>query len=189
MGQPVVFAIGNNHEGRYAMFESIKALIPDLFESARPRTAAKDHGSWLATAVLLTRVATVHDEMSAGRRERLYTILKSAFQLDDLAAAQLIDQSAEVARNAVDLYRFTRKLREVLDDQGCYETVRMMWEIVYADGTPNEFEANIIWRAADLLGVSSRQRVALRQLVLADKGELGRVSPSSGASWPATLSR
>jgi uncharacterized tellurite resistance protein B-like protein len=111
-------------------------------------------------------------EMSAGRREKLYTILKSAFQLDDLAAAQLIDQSAEVARNAVDLYRFTRKLREVLDDQGCYETVRMMWEIVYADGTPNEFEANIIWRAADLLGVSSRQRVALRQLVLADKGGL-----------------
>ena len=69
----------------------------------------------------------------------------------------------------MDLYRFTRKLREVLDDKGCYETVRMMWEIVYADGKPNEFEANIIWRAADLLGVSSRQRVALRQLVLADK--------------------
>jgi hypothetical protein len=45
----------------------------------------------------------------------------------------------------------------------------MMWEIAYADGKPNEFEANIIWRAADLLGVSSRQRVALRQLVLTDK--------------------
>jgi len=169
MGPPVVFAIGYNQEGRYAMFESIKTLIPALFESARPRTAAKGYGSWLATAALLTRVATVHDEMSTGRREKLYTILKSAFQLDDLAAAQLVDQSAEVARNAVDLYRFTRKLREVLDDQGCCETVRMMWEIVYADGKPNEFEANIIWRAADLLGVSSRQRVALRQLVSADK--------------------
>jgi len=169
MGPPVVFAIGYNQEGRYAMFESIKTLIPALFESARPRTAAEGYGSWLATAALLTRVATVHDEMSTGRREKLYTILKSAFQLDDLAAAQLVDQSAEVARNAVDLYRFTRKLREVLDDQGCYETVRMMWEIVYADGKPNEFEANIIWRAADLLGVSSRQRVALRQLVLADQ--------------------
>ena len=151
------------------MFESIKALFPGLFESERPRTAAKDYGSWLATAALLTRVATVRDEMSPGRREKLYAILRSAFQLDDRAAVQLIDQSAEVARNAVDLYRFTRKLREVLDDQGCHETVRMMWEIVYVDGKPNEFEANIIWRAADLLGVPSRQRVALRQRVLADK--------------------
>jgi uncharacterized tellurite resistance protein B-like protein len=153
--------------------ESIKALIPNLFESARPRTAAKGHSSWLATAALLTRVATVHDEMSAGRREKLYALLKAAFQLDDLTVAQLIDQSAEVARNAIDLYRFTRKLREVLDNEGRHQTVRMMWEIAYADGKPNEFEANIIWRAADLLGVSSRQRVALRQLVLADNASFG----------------
>ena len=155
------------------MFESIKALIPNLFESARRRTAAKGHSSWLATAALLTRVATVHDEMSAGRREKLYALLKAAFQLDDLTVAQLIDQSAEVARNAIDLYRFTRKLREVLDNEGRHQTVRMMWEIAYADGKPNEFEANIIWRAADLLGVSSRQRVALRQLVLADNASFG----------------
>jgi hypothetical protein len=31
----------------------------------------------------------------------------------------------------------------------------------------NEFEKNIIWRAADLLGVSSRQRVELRQRIAA----------------------
>jgi len=158
-------AITRNYESRCAMFEAIKALIPNLFESARPQNAAEGHSSWLATAALLTRVATVHDEMSAGRRKKLYTILKAAFQLDDLTVAQLIDQSAEVARNAVDLYRFTRTLGEVLENEGRYQTVRMMWEIAYADGKPNEFEANIIWRAADLLGVSSRQRVALRQLV------------------------
>jgi uncharacterized tellurite resistance protein B-like protein len=157
------------------MFESIKTLIPNLFENARPPTAAKDQTSWLATAALLTRVATVRDEMSEGRQKKLYALLKSAFELDDLTTAQLIDQSAAVDRNAIDLYHFTRKLGEVLDDEGRYQTVRMMWEIVYADRKPNEFEANIIWRAADLLGVSSRQRVALRQLVLADNAALARV--------------
>jgi uncharacterized tellurite resistance protein B-like protein len=130
---------------------------------------------WLTTAALLTRVATVHDEMSEERRKKLYALLKSAFELDDLTTAQLIDQSAAVDRNAIDLYHFTRKLSEVLDDEGRCHTVRMMWEIVYADGKPNEFEANIIWRAADLLGVSSRQRVALRQLVLADNAAMARV--------------
>jgi uncharacterized tellurite resistance protein B-like protein len=156
----------DNYESWRAMFESIKTLIPNLFEDERSRIAAKSQNSWLATAALLTRVATVHDEMSEGRRKN--TLLKSAFELDDLTTAQLIDQSAALDRNAIDLYHFTRKLSEVLDDEGRYQTVRMMWEIVYADGKPNEFEANIIWRAADLLGVSSRQRVALRQLVVAD---------------------
>ena len=163
------------------MFEAIKALIPNLLESLRPRTV-KGQSSWLATAALLTRVATVHDEMSAARRKKLSALLKAAYQIDDLAAAQLIDQSAEVAQNAVDLYRFTRTLKGVLDHEGCYQTVRMMWEIVYVDGKPNEFEANIIWRAADLLGVSSRQRVSLRQLVSADNATEPLVSATSGAS-------
>jgi uncharacterized tellurite resistance protein B-like protein len=44
----------------------------------------------------------------------------------------------------------------------------MMWDVVYADGAVNEFEQNIIWRAADLLGVSTRQRVELRLAIAAD---------------------
>ena len=126
---------------------------------------------------------------ACGRREKLYALLKAAFQLDDLTVAQLIDQSAEVARNAIDLYRFTRNLRQVLDNEGRYQTVRMMWEIVYADGKPNEFEANIVWRAADLLGVSSRQRVALGQLLLADNASVGAGVGASRASRSATLNQ
>jgi uncharacterized tellurite resistance protein B-like protein len=57
----------------------------------------------------------------------------------------------------------------------------MMWEIVYAEGRVNEFEDNLIWRAADLLGVSSRQRVELRQQIAADRAGLPRV----GAAEPA----
>jgi uncharacterized tellurite resistance protein B-like protein len=40
-----------------------------------------------------------------------------------------------------------------------------MWEIVFADGRMNEFEDNLMWRAADLLGVSSRERIAARRRV------------------------
>jgi uncharacterized tellurite resistance protein B-like protein len=41
----------------------------------------------------------------------------------------------------------------------------MMWELVYADGKVSEFEENVVWRAADLLGVSSRERIDLRHRV------------------------
>jgi len=43
----------------------------------------------------------------------------------------------------------------------------MLWEMVYADGTVTEFEANVMWRVADLLAVSSRDRIALRERVAA----------------------
>jgi len=43
--------------------------------------------------------------------------------------------------------------------------IEMMWEIVYADGRRGELEDNLLWRAADLLGVSPRERIELRRRV------------------------
>jgi uncharacterized tellurite resistance protein B-like protein len=43
--------------------------------------------------------------------------------------------------------------------------IEMMWEIVYADGRRDELEDNLLWRAADLLGVSSRERIELRRRI------------------------
>jgi uncharacterized tellurite resistance protein B-like protein len=40
-----------------------------------------------------------------------------------------------------------------------------MWELVYADGEVSEFEDNVVWRAADLLGVSSRDRIDLKHRI------------------------
>ncbi len=39
----------------------------------------------------------------------------------------------------------------------------MLWEIVYADGKRSEMEDHAIWRIADLLGVSGRDRLLKRQ--------------------------
>jgi Tellurite resistance protein TerB len=57
----------------------------------------------------------------------------------------------------------------------------MMWEVVYADGRVNELEDNIIWRVADLLGVTTRQRVQLRQQIAPDRAVL----PASLAGRPS----
>ena len=103
---------------------------------------------------------------------KLHAVLKSSFGLDDRTTAQLIDDAAAADRSAIDLYHFTRQLNHVLDDEGRRRIVKMMWEVVYVDENVNEFESNIIWRAADLLGVSSRQRIELRQRIAADRAAL-----------------
>src|SRR6478672_7295074 len=110
------------------MFRSIKTLISDLIGDARPRVQDDRSNRWLATAALLTRVATIHREMSEVRREKLRATLKSSFALDDRTAAQLVEEAVAVDRNAIDLYHFTRQLNEVLDDEGRNRTVRMMWD-------------------------------------------------------------
>lgn len=50
-----------------------------------------------------------------------------------------------------------------VDEAGRIRIVEMMWELVFADGKVSEFEENVVWRAADLLGVSSRDRIELKR--------------------------
>src|SRR5262249_18931073 len=102
------------------------------------------------------------------RRETLHALLRSKFALDDHSTRSLLEEAIAINRTAIDLYRFTRQLNEILDDDDRSHLVQMMWQVVYADGTANDFDKNIIWRAADLLGVSSRRRVELRQKVSLD---------------------
>ena len=154
------------------MFGSLKTFVSSLVEDARLQNRSENKDCWLATAALLIRVATVDSEMSEARRGKLHAVLKSSFGLDDRTTAQLIDDAAAADRSAIDLYHFTRQLNHVLDDEGRRRIVKMMWEVVYVDEGVNEFESNIIWRAADLLGVSSRQRIELRQRIAADRAAL-----------------
>jgi uncharacterized tellurite resistance protein B-like protein len=153
------------------MLASLRNFIANLVEDTRLQKF-EERDCRLATAALLTRVATVNSEMSDARREKLYAVLKSCFGLEDPATAQLMHDAAEAARSAVDLYHFTRRLNDVLDNEGRQRIVKMMWQVVYVDERVNEFESNIIWRTADLLGVSSRQRIELRQRVVADRTAL-----------------
>jgi uncharacterized tellurite resistance protein B-like protein len=150
-----------------SMFRSFNDFIASLWSPTRLQKF-EDRECQLATAALLARVATVDREMSEPRREKLLALMKTHFGLDDPAVAQLIRDATEAAGSAVDLYHFTRQLNGVLDHKGRQCTVKMMWQVVYVDGRANDFESNIIWRTADLLGVSSRQRIELRQLVAAD---------------------
>jgi uncharacterized tellurite resistance protein B-like protein len=91
--------------------------------------------------------------------------VKRRFGLDDALADELIDKATTAEHEAVDLYHFTKLLSRVLDEKGRVKIIEMMWEIVYADGERDELEDNLLWRAADLLGVSPRERIALRQRI------------------------
>ena len=149
------------------MFGSLKTFISGLVEDTT-QANNQDRVHRLATAALLVRVATIDSDMSAARLGKLHAVLKSHFALDDVATAQLIDDAVAVNQNAIDLYHFTSQLKDATDEEERRRIVKMMWEIVLVEGSANEFENNVIWRAADLLGISSRQRIELRQYVAAN---------------------
>src|SRR5215467_8601942 len=84
------------------------------------------------------------------------------------AAAALLVHVATLDGDLTEAKR--AKLRAILAAQFALEAAavdELMWEMVYADGVASEFESNVMWRVADLLAVSARDRIALRERVAA----------------------
>jgi uncharacterized tellurite resistance protein B-like protein len=158
------------------MLDSLRNFISDLIGGDKHPGRFEENDYRLAAAALLIHASTIDGSgMSDVERDKLRTVLKSRFALDDAATDELIDVGTLAEHEAVDLYHFTSLINRALDEQGRLGIVEMMWEIVFADGSVNEFEDNLMWRAADLLGVSSRDRIAIRRRVA------GETADSSGA--------
>jgi uncharacterized tellurite resistance protein B-like protein len=146
------------------MLQALKSFLDELGGGAAPRQRAFEAGDYrLAAAALLVHLASIDGEFADKEKARLQQVVEARFGLDYQEARELIENAWESEREAVDLFRFTSVLKRTLDEQGRREVVALLWDMAYTDGTVHEFEENIVWRVAELLGVSTRDRVGLRQ--------------------------
>jgi uncharacterized tellurite resistance protein B-like protein len=148
------------------MLDGLRQFIADVVSSTTHGDRAfDDTGYRLAATALLVHVISIDGEPSEIEKRKLHSLLESRFGLDPGTADQLIASATLVEGEAVDLYHFTSVIMRSVNEEGRLRIVEMMWELVYADGQVSEFEDNVVWRAADLLGVSSRDRIELKHRV------------------------
>ena len=165
------------------MFDLLRKFIADVSNAPEGNAGFAEDDYRLATAALLVHVAGVDGKIDASERVRLRQIIEERFGLDDAATTRLIEAAEASDREAVDFFHFTNVLKRSLDDEGRHKIIEMMWDVVFADGEVTEFEENVVWRIAELLGVPTRDRVMLRQKVEKEPHpEPGFEGPWSGNS-------
>jgi len=151
-----------------AMLDGLRQFIADVVSPAAIENREfDDTGYRLAATALLIHVISLDGKPSEAEQRKLHSLLESRFGLAPGAADRLIASATLVEGEAVDLYHFTSVIMRSVNEEGRLRIVEMMWELVYADGKVSEFEDNVVWRAADLLGVSSRDRIDLKHRVAA----------------------
>lgn len=150
------------------MLDGLRQFLADIVApSADQDRSFDDTGYRLAATALLVHVVSLDGEPSQKELGKLHSLIESRFKLDRGTADKLIASAMRVEGEAVDLYHFTSVIMRSVDEKGRLRIVEMMWELVYADGQVSEFEDNVVWRAADLLGISSRDRIELKHQVAA----------------------
>ena len=164
------------------MLDGLRQFIADIVApSAESDLSFDDTGYLLAATALLVHVVSLDGEPSGVEKRKLHSLIESRFKLDHGKADHLIAQATRAEGDAVDLYHFTSVIMRSVNEEGRLRIIEMMWELVYVDGQVSEFEDNVVWRAADLLGVASRDRIDLKHRVAAR-----RPAAASGAADAAT---
>jgi uncharacterized tellurite resistance protein B-like protein len=148
------------------MLDGLRQFIADIVSpSEHEERAFDDTGYRLAATALLVHAVSLDGEPTEVEKRKLHSLIESSFKLDPGTADRLIASATKVEGEAVDLYHFTSVIMRSVNEEGRLRIIEMMWELVYADGRVSEFEDNVVWRAADLLGVASRDRIDLKHRV------------------------
>jgi uncharacterized tellurite resistance protein B-like protein len=148
-----------------SVWHKVKSLVDSVLGDDERAASLQEEELRLAAAALLIHASQIDGHVDPEERKMLKELLKSRFGIDDAELRKLLKEAEAWEHDSVDLYSFTSVLCRGLDQEGRQRIVEMLWEIVLADGVLHEFESNLVWRASELLGVSTHDRVRLRKLV------------------------
>ncbi len=123
-----------------------------------------------AAAALLVEAARLDGSVGEQERARILALLQAHFGVTAGEAGALFAAAAEATEEAVDLFAFTRVINESFAPDERVTVIEMLWEVAYADGHLDDFEANLIRRVGGLLFVPDRETGEARKRALARLG-------------------
>jgi len=121
----------------------------------------------LATVALLVEAAQMDAEFGAEERAKIAELVEGRFGLSAEEGRALLQAASEKIEQAVEVFGFTREIKNAFSPEERIEMMEMLWEVAYADGVLHDLEASLMRRLAGLLHVSDRDSGLARKRVIA----------------------
>ncbi len=121
----------------------------------------------LAATALLVEAACMDDDFDAEERATVQRMLSERFGMDPAEAGRLVDLAEQKVAESVELFSSVRTVKDRFDHDERVELLEMLWEVVYADGSLHDYEANLLRRLAALIHVTDQESGQARKRALA----------------------
>ncbi|MCE1235421.1 MAG: TerB family tellurite resistance protein [Hyphomicrobiales bacterium] len=146
------------------MLNALRRLFTDLVERGEAAAFAVDDPR-LAVAALMWHVIGADGVIQPNERERMLGELERRYRLAADDAHDLAEAARRAELESAALQTFTAGLQRRLPIAERREIVSSLWRLAFTDGDVHEFEDNVVWRIAELLGIEAHERTALRKEV------------------------
>ena len=124
----------------------------------------------IAVVALLIRAATTDAKFGEEERAAIRRIALQSFSLKEEELDRLIAEAESAEAETMDLHRWVQTVKQAYNEAERVGLIEKMWEVVYADGVLDDYEANLLRRVAGLIYVPDRVSGEARQRVLAKLG-------------------
>ena len=135
------------------MIDLIKKLI-GADESAVDGTAAGPKNVrdvHLATCAVFLEVAQIDNEFDEKEREHILSVFQKEYGLSRDDVLEIKNASKAELEKSVDLWKFTNVINQHYSSDEKYHIVKLLWELVYADGKLDEHENYFMHKLRRLL--------------------------------------
>jgi len=147
------------------MFERLRELLGERADLFARNIAETDDRRWAAASLLV--VAARMDEVFDPReRKAISDLLRVRFGLTEAETRELMAAAESGVERSQQIFHLTRIVEESFTPAERIDLVEMLWEVIYADGRVDAYEANLMRRIAGLIHVSDGESGAARKRVL-----------------------
>ena len=141
------------------MVAFLKKLLGDNQPAEAISRQAGETRIRVATCAVLVEIANSDDEFTKEERDHIIEILQNRFDLTSDEAQELIDIAEEEIRGSIDIFRFTKVIKQNYPPEDRIKVLEEIWCIVYADGELSGHEDTLVHKLSFLLGLTHKQLI------------------------------
>lgn len=119
----------------------------------------------LAIASVLVMAARADNHYESAEEAMIDRTLMARFKLSAAEAKGLREQGEEAEAEAIDIYQFTKAIKDAIPHDDRVAIVEELWRVILTDGQRDPHEDSLMRQIVDRLGLSAMESALARQKV------------------------
>ncbi len=164
------------------MLDAIKSFFGAKMEPESPEQEVAEPDVRLAACALLIEIAHADDEFTEDERQHLLAAVRRQYGVEAGEAEELLELAERARVDAVDLWQFTKLIKQNYSLGQKMVLVEVMWGLVYADGELSSHEESLMRRVCHLLDLAPGYLAEVRRKI--EDGKDGSEDGGDGSGDP-----